>query len=93
MKRLNADRTNAALIWQERIGGTHAASPIYADGKIYFLSMEGESTIIEAKPEFNILAKNMINERCQASFAASQKQLFIRSEKNLYCIGAKKSAK
>lgn len=75
------------LVWQERIGGTHAASPIYAGGKIYFLSMEGESVIIEAKPEFKLVARNSINEYCQASLAASQGQLFIRSEKNLYCIG------
>ena len=75
------------VVWQERIGGTYAASPIYADGKIYFLSMEGESVIIEAKPEFKLLARNSIAEYCQASAAASQGQLFIRSEKHLYCIG------
>jgi outer membrane protein assembly factor BamB len=79
------------ILWQERIGGTYAASPIYADGKIYFLSMEGESTIIEAKPEFKVVAKNTINELCQASYAVSQRQLFIRSEKNLYCIATRKS--
>jgi outer membrane protein assembly factor BamB len=77
------------VVWQERIGGTHAASPIYADGKIYFLSMEGESVIIEAKPEFKLVARNSIAEYCQASPATSQGQLFIRSEKNLYCIGKK----
>jgi outer membrane protein assembly factor BamB len=75
------------IVWQERIGGTHAASPIYADGKIYFLSMEGESVIIEAKPEFRLVARNSIGEYCQASYAVSQGQLFIRSDKNLYCIG------
>lgn len=75
------------VVWQERIGGTHAASPIYADGKIYFLSMEGESAIIEAKPEFKLLARNTIAEYCQASPAVSRGQLFIRSEKALYCIG------
>jgi outer membrane protein assembly factor BamB len=75
------------VVWQERIGGTHAASPIHADGKIYFLSMEGELAIIEAKPEFKLLARNSIGEYCQASPAVSQGQLFIRSEKHLYCIG------
>jgi outer membrane protein assembly factor BamB len=80
------------IVWQERINGTHAASPIYADGKIYFLSMEGESTIIEAKPEFKVVAKNTIDEPCQASYAVSQKQIFIRSERNVYCIGVKNSS-
>jgi len=80
------------VIWQEHIDGTYAASPIYGDGKIYFLSTEGESTIIEAKPEFKIVAKNTINEKCQASYAVSQKQIFLRTEKSLYCIGSKKTA-
>ncbi len=79
------------IVWQDRIGGNHAASPIYAEGRICFLSMEGESTIIEAKPEFKVVARNTIEEACQASYAVSQKQLFIRSEKNLYCIGQKQS--
>lgn len=75
------------IVWQERVGGKHYASPIYADGKIYFLSETGESTIIEAKPEFKIVARNRIDETCQASYAVSRGQLFIRTQENLYCIG------
>jgi outer membrane protein assembly factor BamB len=80
------------IVWQEPLDGTYVASPIYADGKIYFLSVEGQSTIIEAKPEFKIVAKSMINEKCQASCAVSQKQIFLRTERSLYCIGKTKKA-
>jgi outer membrane protein assembly factor BamB len=76
------------VVWQGRIGGNHSASPVYADGKIYFLSEQGETTIIEAGPEFKIVARNNIGEKCQASIAVSQGRLFIRSDKNLYCIRA-----
>ena len=75
------------IIWQERLGGNHASSPVYADGKIYFLSMDGETIIVEAKPVFNVIARNPLNEQCQASMAVSGGKLFIRTEKNLYCIG------
>jgi len=34
-----------------------------------------------------VLAENELNEKCIASPAVSQKQIFIRSEKNIYCIG------
>ena len=78
------------IVWQERIGGNHSASPIHADGKIYFLSEGGEATVIATGPEFKILAKNPLGEKCQASIAPSSGQLFIRTEKNLYCIGSKK---
>lgn len=77
------------IIWKERIGGTHSASPILAEGRIYFLSDQGESVIIEAGPQFRTVATSTIGERCQASFAVSDGRLFIRSEKNLYCIGGR----
>jgi outer membrane protein assembly factor BamB len=78
--------TNGESVWQERVGGNFSASPVYADGKIYFLSEAGETTVIEAGPQFRILAKNPLGEKCQASMAISNQRLFIRSDKNLFCI-------
>ena len=81
------------IVWQERIGGKHSSSPIYADGKIYFLTeAEGESTIIEAGPEYKFVARNKINEKCKASMAVSQGNLFIRTEHNLICIDGRDEA-
>ena len=60
-----------------------------AAGRIYILSETGETTVIAAGPEFRVLAKNAIGEKCQASFAFSQGAIFLRSEKNLFCIGRK----
>jgi outer membrane protein assembly factor BamB len=74
-------------IWRERFGGKHSASPIWADGRIYFLSEKGKTTVIEDGSEFKVLAENELNEKCSASPAVSQKQIFIRSENNIYCIG------
>ena len=75
------------IVYAERVGGNHCASPVYADGKIYFLSEGGETTVIKAGPEFEILSRNPLNEKCQASIALSQGNAFIRTEKSLYCIG------
>jgi outer membrane protein assembly factor BamB len=77
---------NGEIIWQERIGGNFCASPVYAGGKIYFLSEEGTTTVIEAASQFKIVAKSPIGEKCQASIAVSNRRLFIRSDKNLFCI-------
>jgi hypothetical protein len=60
---------------------------VYAGGKIYFLSEEGETTVIQPGPEFKVLARNPLREKCQASMAVSQGRLFIRTDKNLFCIG------
>ena len=42
---------------------------------------------IQPYPELEIIVRNTIDERCQASIAVSQGHLFIRSDKHLFCIG------
>jgi outer membrane protein assembly factor BamB len=75
------------VIWRERLGGRFSASPVWADGKIYFLSEKGTTTVIQEGAEFKILAENELNETCKASPVISQGNIFIRSEKHLYSIG------
>jgi outer membrane protein assembly factor BamB len=78
------------IVWQERVGGNFSASPVAAEGRIYFVGDNGETTIVEAGPEFKVLAKNPLDEKVQASPAISQGRIFIRTEKNLFCIGDKR---
>ncbi|HNY79509.1 MAG: PQQ-binding-like beta-propeller repeat protein [Sedimentisphaerales bacterium] len=79
--------TTGQVIWKDRLGGKFSASPIWADGKIYFLSEKGTTTIIQDGPEFRVLAENDLSEACYASPAISEGLLFIRSERSLFCIG------
>ncbi len=74
------------VLWQERVGGNFSATPVAAEGRIYFLGDNGETTVIEAGAEFKVQAKNPLGEKVQASMAVAQGQLFIRTEKNLFCI-------
>ena len=77
-------------VWQERLPGTGeiSASPTYAAGKIYFVTEDGRTTVIDASREYKIVAENEIGERCQASPAFSNGQIFLRTDKHLFCIGA-----
>jgi len=77
------------IVWQERLGGNFSASPVFAEGRVYFLGDNGETTVVEAGPEFKVLARNPLGEKVQASMAVSQGQFFIRTERNLICIGHK----
>ncbi len=81
------DAATGELVWQERVGGNFAASPVTGEGRIYFVGDNGETTVIEAGPAFKVLAKNPLGEKVQATPAISQGRLFIRTEKNLFCIG------
>jgi hypothetical protein len=75
--------------WRERFGGRHSPSPVYADSRIYFLSEQGESIVIEPGGEYKELARNSIGGLCRASIAVSQGNLFIRNDEALFCIGPK----
>jgi outer membrane protein assembly factor BamB len=70
--------------WKARVGGNHSASPIYADGRIYFLSEEGESVVIVPGKELKVLARNELNGETLASMAVSGGSIFIRSRTHLY---------
>jgi len=76
------------VVWSERLAGKYSASPVYADGHVYFLNEKGKSIVIETGLEFNKVAENELGEKCVASPAISAGKIFIRTESNLYCIGA-----
>ncbi len=70
--------------WQTRLGGNHSASPLYADGRIYFLSEEGESVVIAPGREFKMLATNQLDGATLASLAVAGGSIFVRSQTHLY---------
>jgi outer membrane protein assembly factor BamB len=75
--------------WQERIGGNYSASPVLADGKVYFQSEQGVGTVIKADRKFEALAKNDLKEPTLASYGVADGALFLRTEKHLYRFEAK----
>lgn len=70
--------------WQQRLGGNHSASPIFADGRIYFLNEEGESVVLAPGKEFKKLSTNQLDGQTLASMAVSGNAIFIRSASHLY---------
>jgi hypothetical protein len=70
------DAKTGQELWRARLGGNHSASPIYADGKIYFLSEEGESVVIAPGRELKHLATNQLDGPTLASMAVSSVSLF-----------------
>lgn len=78
-------RTGAAL-WAQRLSGPHSASPVFADGRIYFLSEEGVTTVVATGGEFRALATNELDGLTYASMAVSAGSFFIRTDKYLYRV-------
>jgi len=80
------DAQTGKEVWRERVGGNFSASPIYANGLIYFFSEEGKTTVIRASKQFEVVAVNELGDGFTASPAAVDKSLFLRSQTSLYRV-------
>ncbi len=82
-------------IYRERLpgAGSHTASPVAADGKIYFTSEEKGVRVIKAGPTFDLLAVNPIGDPCMATPAISDGMVFVRSQHFVIGIGWPESEK
>ena len=78
--------TTGELVWKERLGEQHA-SLVSAEARVYFLNDRGTMNVVKVGPQFELLAHNDIGEKCFASPAISHRQIFLRGEKHLFCIG------
>ncbi len=85
------DPKTGRQIWQGRIGGRGPwrASLTGADGKLYCINETGEIVVLDAgDDQFKIIFQTKIDETpIQSSIAVADGHLFIRTAKNLYCIG------
>ncbi len=80
------DALSGEVHWQERLGGNFSASPIHADGKLYFPSEEGIIHVIEPSKTFRSLAQNEMSERTFATVVPTDGAIFVRGETHLWRI-------
>jgi outer membrane protein assembly factor BamB len=81
------DAASGALAWQHRVGGNFAASPLFADGKLYLTSREGVTTVVRPGNAYEELAHSQVFGQTLASLAVCGEALLIRADRMLYCIG------
>lgn len=62
------------------------ASPWANNGKLFCLSEDGDTFVVQAGPEYRLLGCNKLEEMCMATPAAVGGSLFIRTLSKLYCI-------
>ncbi len=75
-----------AEVWHNRIDGAFSASPIYANGRLYVGSENGNTTVLAAGREFKVLAENTLPDGLMASPAVAGNALILRTRSNLYRI-------
>ncbi len=82
-------------LWEERLQGPGArnsswSSMLLADGKIYVPNQSGDVFVLRASPKFEVLAANSVKESTNASLAASDGDLFLRTDNSLWCFAKAK---
>ena len=81
------DAKTGVTLWQQRLGGNYSASPTLADGRLYFHSEEGTTTVIQPGRQFRRLAVSQLDGQIFASLAVADQAFLLRADTHLYKIG------
>jgi outer membrane protein assembly factor BamB len=78
-------------VWEKRLRGAGSrggawSSMLLADGRIYAPNQSGDVFVLAASPTFELLATNSVDEPTNASLAASDGELFMRTDDSLWCF-------
>ena len=88
------DLKTGNAVWDERLKGPTSrgsswSSILLANGNLYIPNQSGDVFVVRAAPKFELLTTNSVNEFTNSSLAASNGDLFLRTEKSLWCFSAK----
>ncbi|MBK6796521.1 MAG: PQQ-binding-like beta-propeller repeat protein [Acidobacteria bacterium] len=88
----NDARTGKEVYGKNRFdpaAGAFTSSPWAYNGKIFCLSEDGDTFVVQAGPEFKLVGKNSLDEMCMATPAIVRGSLLIRTATKLYKIAKK----
>jgi outer membrane protein assembly factor BamB len=86
------DPTDGSVLKQGRLQGAlslYFSSPVAADGKIYVTSEAGNSVVLKAGREWEILQVNDLGEEVHATPAIVDGKIYLRTHAALYCFAKK----
>ena len=83
------DAKTGEQVWQQRIGGEYSASPVYADGRLWFFSEDGKTMVLKPGRTFEQVAENRLDDGFLASPAIAGKAFYLRTRTHLYRIEEK----
>ncbi|MCA9173021.1 MAG: PQQ-binding-like beta-propeller repeat protein [Planctomycetales bacterium] len=80
------DAKSGKVHWTQRVGTRIWASPIFADGRLYFLDQKGAATVIAPGTTYRELATNQVDGRIQTAAVAVDGALLLRTDQALYRV-------
>jgi outer membrane protein assembly factor BamB len=82
-----ADAATGQKVWQKRLEGIFFASPVAGDDKVYMVSETGETFVLRAGREAEVVSTNDLGERFVASPAIAGGRIYLRSDGTLFAVG------
>ncbi len=83
------DAATGKVHYVERLDGEFSASPVLANGNVYYCNQIGKTFVLATGKTFNVVAQNRIDGGFMASPAIAGDALFLRTKTHLYAIGKK----
>jgi len=81
------EAATGAVRWEQEFDEGFSSSPVWVDGRIYAIDLEGVVHIFEAAAEYKEVASIEMGEPVYATPAFVNNRIYIRGDENLYCIG------
>ena len=83
------DLATGNTVWEEKVPGTKGGtwcSILLSGDRLYLPKQSGDIVVAKVRPSFEVLAVNSMKEKSNSSLAASNGELFFRTEQTLWCI-------
>jgi outer membrane protein assembly factor BamB len=80
------DAKTGAEIYSRKLKQKYNSSPVYANGNIFFTSVKGETLVLKAGRELQIVAENKLPGEVYATPAVVRNSIFLRTDSKLYRI-------
>ncbi len=68
-------------------GNSYYSSPVVGDGKVYLVNERGQSTVIKAGRDWDVLSSSDFGEDAHATPAIVDGRIYLRTAGHLYCFG------
>jgi len=81
------DAMSGELLWEHESPAGFYASPVIADGKVFFLDVDGQMHIFSLSKEKSILGEPKLGEKAVSTPAFANGKIFLRGFDHLFCIG------
>ena len=89
------DAATGKVMQEERLPavGNYYASPVVADGKVYFAGETGTVSILSSESDWRVISSHDFHEKIYATPAVDGGRLYLRTEKSLYCLQGSRAAR